>query len=99
MAAGAYTLCARSRTPRVIFDSLREHRVTTMLLVPQVLDLFWSAIERQVEKQGRTATFGRLRRIARYLPYRARRLVFRNVHKQLGGGLRLFATAGVFLPP
>ena len=54
-----------------------------MFLVPQVLDLFWSAIEREVEKQGRTATFGRLRRVARYLPYRARRLVFRNVHKQL----------------
>src|SRR6476659_2524157 len=97
MDVGADILYVRSRNPRVIFDSLREHRVTTMLLVPQVLDLFWSAIEREVEKQGRTATFGRLRRIARHLPYRARRILFRNVHKQLGGGLRLFATAGAFL--
>ena len=32
-----------------------------MVLVPQVLDLFWSAIEREVEKQGKTATFDRLR--------------------------------------
>ena len=32
-------------------------------------------------------------------PTAARRLLFRNVHKQLGGGLRLFATAGAFLPP
>ena len=29
----------------------------------------------------------------------ARRLLFRSVHAQLGGGLRLFATAGAFLPP
>jgi long-chain acyl-CoA synthetase len=99
MDVGADILYVRSRNPRVIFDSLRDHRVTTMLLVPQVLDLFWSAIEREVEKQGRTATFARLRTIARWLPYSARRLLFRSVHAQLGGSLRLFATAGAFLPP
>ncbi len=70
-----------------------------MLLVPQVVDLFWSAIEREVAKQGRTAQFARLRGIARRLPMPARRLLFRSVHAQLGGGLRLFATAGAFLPP
>ena len=99
MDVGADILYVRSRNPRVIFDSLREHRVTTMLLVPQLLDLFWSAIEREVEKQGRTATFNRLRTVARYLPYGARRFLFRSVHAQLGGGVRLFATAGAFLPP
>ena len=96
---GADVLYVRSRNPRVIFDSLREHRVTSMVLVPQVLDLFWSAIEREVEKQGRTATFARLRSIARRMPYPVRRLLFRSVHSQFGGGLRLFATAGAFLPP
>ncbi len=99
MDVGADILYVRSRNPRVIFDSLREHRVTTMLLVPQVVDLFWSAIEREVERQGRTASFNRLRAIARHLPYSARRLLFRGVHAQLGGGLRLYATAGAFLPP
>ncbi|MFN8630663.1 MAG: AMP-binding protein [Chloroflexota bacterium] len=99
MEVGADVLYLRSRNPRVIFAALTEHRVTTMLLVPQVVDLFWSAIEREVEKQGRTATFNRLRSIARRLPMPARRLLFRSVHRQLGGGLRLFATAGAFLPP
>ncbi len=99
MDVGADILYVRSRNPRVIFDSLAEHRVTTMLLVPQVVDLFWSAIEREVEKQGRAAQFNRLRRIARYLPYGARRRLFRGVHAKLGGSLRLFATAGAFLPP
>jgi long-chain acyl-CoA synthetase len=96
---GADVLYVRSRNPRVIFDALREHRVTSMVLVPQVLDLFWSAIEREVEKQGRTAMFNRLRGIARRMPYSVRRLLFRSVHNQFGGGLRLFATAGAFLPP
>jgi len=96
---GADVLYVRSRNPRVIFSSLTEQRVTTMLLVPQVVDLFWSAIEREVERQGRTASFNRLRSIARRLPMPARRLLFRSVHAQLGGSLRLFATAGAFLPP
>jgi long-chain acyl-CoA synthetase len=96
---GADILYVRSRNPRVIFDALRDHRVTTMLLVPQLLDVFWSAIEREVAKRGQTANFNRLRLIARRLPYWARRLLFRSVHQQFGGGVRLFATAGAFLPP
>jgi long-chain acyl-CoA synthetase len=73
--------------------------VTSMVVVPQVLDLFWSAIEREVEKSGRTTLFDRLRSIARRLPMPFRRLIFRRVHAQLGGSFRLFMSAGAFLPP
>jgi long-chain acyl-CoA synthetase len=99
LSVGASVLYVRSRNPRVIFESLREHRVTSMVVVPQVLDLFWSAIEREVEKSGRTAIFARLRSIARPLPVPIRRLIFRRVHAQLGGSFRLFVSAGAFLPP
>jgi long-chain acyl-CoA synthetase len=96
---GADVLYVRSRNPRVIFDALRDHRVTSMVVVPQVLDLFWSAIEREVDKRGRRASFDRLRGIARNLPMAVRRLMFRSVHAQLGGEFRLFLSAGAFLPP
>ena len=96
---GADVLYVRSRNPRVIFDALREHQVTSMVVVPQVLDLFWSAIQREVDKRGRAASFDRLRRVARRLPARLRRLVFRSVHQQLGGHFRLFLSSGAFLPP
>ncbi len=96
---GADILYVRSRNPRVIFEAIRDHRTTSMVVVPQVLDLFWSAIEREVAKQGRTKTFERLRRIARRLPMGARRVLFRRVHAQFGGGLRLLVSAGAFLPP
>jgi long-chain acyl-CoA synthetase len=99
LSVGADILYVRSRNPRVIFDALRAHRVTSMIVVPQVLDLFWSAIEREVERSGRTASFNRLRAIARHLPLAVRRLIFRSVHRQLGGGFRLFVSAGAFLPP
>jgi long-chain acyl-CoA synthetase len=96
---GADILYVRSRNPRVIFDALREHRVTSLIVVPQVLDLFWSAIEREVEKRGRTASFTRLRGMTRWLPAWARRRIFSSVHAQLGGHFRLFVSAGAFLPP
>ena len=96
---GADVLYVRSRNPRVIFEALRDHRVTSMIVVPQVLDLFWSAIEREVAKRGRTATVARLRRVARHLPAGVRRLLFRSIHAQLGGEFRLFVSSGAFLPP
>jgi long-chain acyl-CoA synthetase len=99
LSVGADILYVRSRNPRILFEALRSHRVTSMILVPQVLDLFWSAIEREVDRSGRRTTFDRLRRIARRLPYRARRLIFRSVHHRLGGGMRLFVSSGAFLPP
>jgi long-chain acyl-CoA synthetase len=99
LSVGADILYVRSRNPRVLFAALQAHRVTTMIVVPQVLDLFWSAIEREADRAGRRQTFDRLRRIARRLPYRLRRLVFRSVHRRLGGSLTIFASSGAFLPP
>ncbi|HET9346356.1 MAG TPA: AMP-binding protein [Candidatus Limnocylindrales bacterium] len=96
---GADVLYVRSRSPRVIFEAIRVHRTTSMVLVPQILELFWAALEREVEKSGRKAAFDRLRRIARRLPYALRRALFRSLHRQLGGGLRILVSSGAFLPP
>jgi long-chain acyl-CoA synthetase len=74
--------------------------MTAMIAVPQILDLVWGGIEREVARQGRAASFRRARGIARRLPMWARRLVFRtSVHARFGGHLRLFVSAGAFLPP
>lgn len=99
LSVGASILYPRSINPRILFDAMRTHRVTSMVVVPQVLDLFWSGILREVDKTGRRRQFEVLRRIARPLPLGARRLLFRSVHRQLGGELRLFVSAGAFLPP
>jgi long-chain acyl-CoA synthetase len=96
---GAEVVYVRSRNPRVIFGALRETRVTAMVLTPQILELFWNSLTREVEKQGKTATFERARKIARHLPYAARRVLFRKLHAQLGGELKLMVTSGAYLPP
>jgi long-chain acyl-CoA synthetase len=97
---GADILYVRTLNPRVLLEAMREHRMTGMVVVPQLLDLVWGSIEREVERQGRTATFQRARAIARRLPMAARRRIFRDsVHARFGGHLRLFVSAGAFLPP
>ena len=100
LSVGADILYVRSRNPRVIFDALRDHRVTSMVVVPQVLDLFWSAIEREVDKRGRD---DRVRPASRRSPAACRwasgGACSGSVHEQLGGHFRLFLSAGAFLPP
>ena len=99
MSVGAHVLYIRSRNPRVIFEAIRHHRTTTLVLVPQIIDLFWAAIEREVAARGQLVPFNRMRRIARRLPYAARRRIFAAVHRQLGGSLNLIVSAAAFLPP
>jgi long-chain acyl-CoA synthetase len=99
LSIGADILYLRSRTPRVIFRALAEHRVTTMVVVPQLLELFWMGLLREIEHRGQLRRFRLAQRLARRLPYWARRLLFRAIHRQLGGSLRLFVSAAAYLPP
>ncbi len=99
MSVGAHVMYVRSRNPRVVFEAIRDHRTTSLVLVPQVVDLFWAAIEREVAAQGRLGVFNALRRVARRLPYPARRMIFAQVHRKLGGSLNLIVCAAAFLPP
>ena len=96
---GAEVVYVRSRNPRIIFEALREIRVTAMVLTPQVLELFWNALTREIERLGQTARFERARGIARHLPYALRRVIFRRLHSQLGGELSVLVSAGAYLPP
>ena len=99
LSVGADIHYVRSRNPRVIVEAFRERRVTSMVLVPQFIDLFWSVVEREVERRDLARPFGVLRSIARRLPMRVRPLLFPFVHSQFGGRFRLFLSAGAYLPP
>jgi long-chain acyl-CoA synthetase len=78
---------------------MKTHRITNMSCVPQVLQLFREGIEREIRKQGKQAAFERLHRIARRLPMRARRLLFRSLHERMGGSFEFFASGGAYLDP
>jgi long-chain acyl-CoA synthetase len=96
---GGDILYVRSRTPRILFDAMRQHRMTVMGVVPAMLDLFWQTVTRNIGDGPPRAAFERRRRIARRLPYVARRWLFRRMLEPLGGHLRLFGCSSAFLPP
>ena len=96
---GAEVVYVRSRNPRVIFEAMAELGATTVVATPQVLELFWSGITREVRQRGLEPLVERARRVARHLPYRLRRLLFRSLHQQLGGHLDLVISSGSYLPP
>ncbi len=98
---GADILYVRTLNPRILIPAMREHQMSAMIVVPQFLDLVWSALEREIEKRRRARTFALVRSLARRLPIRFRRHlpVIRQIHGQFGGELRLFVSAGAFLPP
>lgn len=73
-----------------IIKALRKNKITSVALVPQALSLLINGIEKQVEKKGKESLWRILNKIAPFFPIFARRLIFRQVHKELGGNLKFF---------
>jgi long-chain acyl-CoA synthetase len=97
---GAEVIYVRSRNTRILFEVFRELRVNALVVTPQVLELFWNGLMREVRKRRfGTIYVKNARRVARHLPYPIRRLLFRPIHAPLGGALEVVLSAGAYLPP
>ena len=97
--SGARIVYPVSRQPTFLFKAFQENKISLLLLVPQGLQLLMNGIEREVERQGKTAVWEKLQGIAPNLPMAARRRLFTTVHRRFGGGLRCVFTGGSFLDP
>jgi len=86
-----------SRQPRVLTAAMRRYRVTTLVLVPQVLELMVRGIENEVGLRGRDRLWRLAHRIAPYLPLRVRRALFRKILRELGGQLDFVICGGAKL--
>ena len=94
---GANVTYPTSRQPTVLFRTMSERRVTVMALVPQALDLFMNGIEREVRRQGKERVWDLSMKVARYMPFRLRRLLFRKLHRRFGGSLGSVFSGGAAL--
>ena len=99
LSGGAGVVYPVSRQPTVIFKTLRANRVTKIVLVPQALQLFMNGIEREVSARGKDRQWRLLQTVASKLPMSMRRLLFRPVHRQMGGRIRFFMSGGAYLDP
>lgn len=86
-------------TPSAISQGLAQYRITALLAVPQVASLFLAKIQQTAAAQGQATQLRRALRLARFMPFPTRRLLFRKVHKGLGGHLQFMAIGGAALPP
>ncbi len=101
-----YAVAARAETeyittlrPDLIAASIRGHRATALVVVPQVLELLFLAIRREADRSGKGTTFRRALRIAPYLPVGLRRRLFRTIHEAMGGELRMVLCSAAYLSP
>ena len=99
LVGGASIAFPQSRRSTVIFRAFKDHRITTMLMVPQVLQLLSNAIEARVKEQGKERMWRSLHRVAPWLPMALRRRLFAPVHRQLGGSLKFIICGGAYLDP
>ena len=96
---GANLVYATSRQPSIIFKALQTNRITAMILVPQVLQLFMNGIEREVRAQGKEKLWGMLMGLASVMPNPVRRRLFKKVHSRLGGRMSFMFSGGAALDP
>ena len=97
LSIGASVTYVDSLQPSTIFRAMREQQITAIPVVPQILTLFMSGIEREVKKSGKWQSWERAHRIAPRLPMSLRRLLFREVQQRLGGHLDFVVCGGAHL--
>ena len=85
-------------TPLAISQALVDYEINTMLAIPQLLSLMLERIQQTAEDEGKARTLRAALRIADFLPFSLRRVLFHGVHSRLGGHLDLVVTGGAPIP-
>ena len=99
MRGGTRIAISTGLQPALVQRDMRQHHVTTMVLVPRILSLFMDSIEQEVRRRKRERQWLLLMRISGYLPRKLRRLLFRDVIRNFGGQLDFFVSGGATLDP
>ena len=87
---------------RYIKQNLTEYGVTFFLGVPALIDKMYESVEKGVEKQGKTKTVERAKKLANFLLFfhiDIRRKLFKDIIAQMGGQLKYIISGGAPLSP
>lgn len=77
-----------------IIKGMRRHKITSILVVPQILHLMLLTLERKIEKDNRVQLFKILLGVSRFMPFEIRKIIFSKIHSDFGGKLEFFACGG-----
>ncbi len=95
--SGSTLVFLHALSPKAMFTTMRRERITVITLSPQFMSNLLRGIEAEARRSGREASLARGRAIARWLPRRLRRVLFRSVLDPLGGALDLIGTGSALL--
>ena len=87
---------------RHIADNIKEYKITVMVSVPILFENMYKKVMKNIEKKGKLETVKKGIKISQFLlkiGIDIRRKLFKEIHENLGGRLRLFVAGGAALDP
>lgn len=75
-----------------IVQALKRYRIQGMAVVPQMLRILLQNVERRLEEDKKEKQWENGQKIALFLPFKLRRLLFSKLHESLGGQFELFVS-------
>ena len=96
---GAIAFCEGIRH---IADNIKEFQITAMISVPVLFENMYKKVMKGIEKKGKLKTVKKGIKISQFLlkfGIDIRRKLFKEIHDNLGGKVRLFVAGGAALDP
>lgn len=87
---------------RHIAENVKEYQITAMISVPILFEAMYKKIMKSIEKKGKLETVKKGIKISNFLlkfGIDIRRNLFKEIHQNLGGKVRLFVSGGAALDP
>lgn len=96
MYMGAKVCYVKSLNPKEITNVMKDLKITNMIVVPLFLKMLKTSVEKEINKQNATAKklFNFMFKIAKFMPRKTRRLIFKKVLDNFGGALDSFIAGG-----
>lgn len=93
---GAKIVYIKTLNPKELTSTMKEKGITNMIVVPLVAKMLKNSIDKQIKKQPEAAqkAFKMLYALAKFMPRKIRRLMFKSVIDGLGGKLECFICGG-----
>lgn len=87
---------------RHIAENLKDYKVSIMISVPLLFESMYKKVMQSIEKKGKMGTvkFGiKLSKVLKFLGIDIRRKLFKEIHENLGGRVRLFVAGAAAFDP
>ena len=93
---GAKVVYIKSLNPKELASAMKEKQVTNMIVVPLVIKMLKNSIDKQINKLPKTqkTLFNIMYKVARFMPRKAKRAMFKSVIDGLGGKIECFVSGG-----